>query len=209
MLELPGVDYDPLPAKPAAPPAKPDVPRTPRSTDDAPPAARTRTRTHRYAIGDVGPGAGIVFYDAGKEQSWGRFLEAAPARWNGERKDPLVPWCWWDDVYADIPDARGKDYGDGRANTAAIIKAGSSSLAGTMAHSYAGGHKTDWFLPSKLELNALYKERTIVGGFTEDFYWSSSQVNKRVAWYQSFAGEGFKKSGETSRQMRIRPVRAF
>ena len=31
-------------------------------------------------VGDVGPGGGIVFYDAGSMQWWGRFLEAKPDR---------------------------------------------------------------------------------------------------------------------------------
>ena len=35
------------------------------------------------AVGQKGPGGGRVFYDAGSEQSWGRFLEVAPQNWGG------------------------------------------------------------------------------------------------------------------------------
>lgn len=32
--------------------------------------------TGSFSIGDTGPGGGIVFYDAGSQQSWGRYIEA-------------------------------------------------------------------------------------------------------------------------------------
>lgn len=41
-----------------------------------------------YQIGDTAPGGGIVFFDAGSVQPWGRYLEAGPqldsAEWCGE-----------------------------------------------------------------------------------------------------------------------------
>lgn len=34
------------------------------------------------SVGQLGPGGGIVFFDAGAEQPWGRYLEAAPLGWS-------------------------------------------------------------------------------------------------------------------------------
>ena len=48
------------------------------------PPAKARTCdgvTVACQIGDTGPGGGVVFYDAGQPQPWGRYLEAAPAGW--------------------------------------------------------------------------------------------------------------------------------
>jgi hypothetical protein len=41
-------------------------------------------------VNTVGPGGGVVFYDAGSPQSWGRFLEVAPWNW-GPADQP--EWC--------------------------------------------------------------------------------------------------------------------
>jgi hypothetical protein len=47
-----------------------------------------------------------------------------------------------------------------------------------------GGY--DWFLPSKDELNKLYTNRTAIGDFTGELYWSSSEYDANNAWVQSF-----------------------
>jgi hypothetical protein len=52
-------------------------------------------------LGSKGPGGGIVFYDAGSKQSWGRYLEVAPSGWSGSTLDPKASWC-----------TAGQDYGN-------------------------------------------------------------------------------------------------
>ncbi len=44
----------------------------------------------------------------------------------------------------------------------------------------------DWYLPSKHELNLLYLQKTVVGGFASASYWSSSELGLNDAWFQDF-----------------------
>jgi hypothetical protein len=81
--------------------------------------------------------------------------------------------------------ATGTYIGLGLPNTLAIITSAvvtgttnMSSFAAGLANSYRGGGYSDWFLPSKDELNLLYQNRDAVGGFAttgHPTYWSSTQ----------------------------------
>jgi len=75
--------------------------------------------------------------------------------------------------------ANGTAIGTGASNTALIIANGgsSTSYAAAFAASITDGGYTDWFLPSKDELNKLYLNRTAIGGFTGTIYWSSTEVS--------------------------------
>jgi len=154
-------------------------------------------------VGDTGPGGGIVFYDAGTDQPWGRYLEAAPAGWSGV-DDPEEVWCDPDD--SDVLGTQ-ETIGSGAANTKLIAAACRSGAANTLSD-YDGGGKTDWFLPSKDELNPLYEQRDSVGGFGPGLYWSSSQYGAYDAWRQSFSN-GNQYSNGKSLTFGVRPVRAF
>lgn len=125
---------------------------------------------------DKGPGGGRIVYDAGSRQSWGQYLEVAPAGWSGSAKDPEVEWCKKNaNGYAkrlDTSDA----IGSGAANTALIIKDCGSSVAAGQAAAYRGGGFDDWFLPSRDEGVLAYNMRSEVGGLNGGIgYWSSSQ----------------------------------
>jgi hypothetical protein len=50
------------------------------------------------------------------------------------------------------------------------------------------GEFNDWFLPSKDELDLMYQKlkRNEIGGFSDDWYWSSSEYDIANACYQLF-----------------------
>ena len=43
-----------------------------------------------------------------------------------------------------------------------------------------------WRLPTKDELNMLYKNKEEIGGFANNFYWSSTELVNYSAWVQNF-----------------------
>ncbi|MFM8350309.1 MAG: DUF1566 domain-containing protein, partial [Actinomycetales bacterium] len=75
---------------------------------------------------------------------------------------------------------------------------------------FRGGGKDDWFLPSKNELKALFRQRKVVGGLADVFFWSSSQYEGSAnnAWAQYF-GNGNQYYDNKDADTRVRPVRAF
>ena len=145
-----------------------------------------------YEIGDVGPAGGIVFYitDGGLHG-----LEAAPVD-----QSTGVPWgC------SGIPIGGGT----GAQNTADILALCTESpIAAEIAHTYSLNGYTDWFLPSKDELNLLYLQKLVVGGFANANYWSSTEDNNNLAWLQDF-GYGTQYSTSKHDAFRVRAVRAF
>ena len=180
-------------------------------------------------VGDIGPGGGIVFYDAGKTESWGRYLEIAPKSCEGER----LPWRPVNNkkgVYFGRSAAKmrveAKRLGMGKINTDRIVSAiGDGNHAAKFASDSVCGGKDDWFLPSKDELdiafNRLAQNRvagndTPVGGFNKGYYWTSTSYNDRTAWTQYFMdGQQFDRVQTLDGNVipptpfRVRAVRAF
>jgi hypothetical protein len=66
----------------------------------------------------------------------------------------------------------------------------------------------DWYLPSKYELNLLYLQKAVVGGFASADYWSSSEDNVYSAWGQYFAN-GNQNASNKGTTLYVRAVRAF
>ena len=43
-----------------------------------------------------------------------------------------------------------------------------------------------WRLPTKDELNLIYENKDVVGGFANNYYWSSTELDNFDAWIQYF-----------------------
>ena len=89
-----------------------------------------------------------------------------------------------------------------------IANQGAGSYAAMICAQYNGGGYGDWYLPSKYELNLLYLQKAVVGGFVNSDYWSSSEVDSDNAWFQFF-DMGFQGIGAKNYTYHVRAVRAF
>ena len=75
-------------------------------------------------------------------------------------------------------------------------------------HSASGQNYTDWRLPTKNELNLLYLQRLVVGGFVPGYYWNSNESGSTAAWLQYFLN-GAQGTGTQNTSYFVRSVRAF
>jgi hypothetical protein len=171
-------------------------------------------------VGDTGPGGGKVFYVAASNfTSTGstcnttcRYLEAAPTSGTNRWTDAVYQWSGNTTVQIGAS-AAGTAIGTGYANTLAIVGqasgGGTADRAATKARAYRGPNNlSDWFLPSKDELNQLFVARTTVGGFVANDYWSSSESSAIDAWFQNFSN-GIQYQNYKNITFYVRPVRAF
>jgi hypothetical protein len=187
-----------------------------------------------------GPGGGTVFY-VDTEGKYGNFdyLEVAPANastgvaWSTTTaKCGLTETTDCQQAYL-TTSGEALNYvaiGTGRAATAAIIArhdAGGvlkTAYAAGVADVYTTATASDWFLPSKDELNEVCKYArntgqaagagtrcsggTLRSGFSPVGYWSSSGSDDNGAWYQGF-NVGDQASIGKAGMAYVRPVRAF
>jgi hypothetical protein len=116
---------------------------------------------------------------------------------------------WYNGSYI-TTGATGLVLGTGMANTNAIVTAqGAGSYAAKLCADLVLNGYSDWYLPSRDELNKLYINRISIGGFDEyGFYWSSSEFSAATLWifYFDFGYAGSYGKGYT---LYVRAVRSF
>jgi len=157
-----------------------------------------------HTIGEV-YGGGIVFYvwDDGAHGLIAATADLGSKKWG---TDGTLIYSIRDGI------------GAGKYNTERIIQNIKSSdigytsdytqYAAYVCATYKGGNFADWYLPSKYELNLLYLQKTVVGGFS-GYYWTSSEYASRDVTHQDFTS-GDNSGGMTKSLTRnVRPIRSF
>ena len=150
-------------------------------------------------------GGGIVFfvYDNGQHG-----LIAATS-------DQSSGIAWYNGVFR-FTGASADGVGAGKINTAIAVTIqmpddNYGTFAAKVCSDYSvtsGGVKYgDWYLPSSYELNLLYAQRAIVGGFTTNRYWSSTEFDDFS--YRTDFSNGFSGLSVRNASLNVRAIRSF
>jgi hypothetical protein len=153
-------------------------------------------------------GGGIVFYVYDNGQHG---LIAATT-------DQSTGIQWYNGIYR-MTGTTGDGVNAGSMNTAMIVATQmadnqSGNFAAKVCADYSvtigGVTYGDWYLPSKDELNLLYLQRIVVGGFSITLtYWSSSEYTASTAWGQTFDDGYQSHPGKHATTSPVRAVRDF
>lgn len=157
------------------------------------------TTASQYALGDTGPGGGLVFY-----------LDASGGGWEAATSDQSAsaPWSCSGTTFNTSLSADSS-----AANTNKIVNNGcsNSNEAADICAALTLGGFSDWVLPSKDALLLMYTNlhQSSLGGFnTSGEYWSSSEQFSNFAWHYNF-GFGNTQASQRSQNFRVRAVRKF
>jgi len=159
----------------------------------------------KHTIGES-YGGGIVFYvyDNGQHGLIASTTDqdASVAWYNGTKR---------------YTNTTGDGLGAGEMNTALIVSLQTNdnptgNFAAKVCADYSvtvnGVMYSDWYLPSKFELEILFINQDFVGGFTNSYYWSSTELSSVSAWCQSFS-TGSQLNINKSLPYGVRAIRAF
>lgn len=104
---------------------------------------------------------------------------------------------------------QGTSLGEGLFNTEEIYySCNTPDIAARICYDLVLDTYNDWFLPSRDELNKLYLNKELIGGFTWPMYWSSSENSPTEAIVQEFTeGQNYFIDKDYTRE--VRPVRYF
>jgi hypothetical protein len=158
--------------------------------------ATTLSQTLPFFIGQS-YGGGIIFYIDGTGQH-GLIVttsdQSTGAQWG---------------CYGTLIGGTSTAIGTGQANTTLIVNGCTTSgIAARICNDLVLNAYSDWFLPSKDELNQMYLQKSVIGGFANYYYWSSSEYIASDAWTQAMLS-GTQSISSKLATYYVRAVRAF
>lgn len=161
------------------------------------------TYTTGYTIGLMHGGGMIFDVDGSGQHGWISSLADQGSA------IPWAPGAMW-------TTATNAFSADGAANTTTIINVygNASSYAAKLCRDFRGGGFTDWYLPSTLELQILWTEKDVIGGFPpyiflgDFYYWSSNENVSFRAWERDF-NDNTSSNSEKRNLNYVRAIRAF
>jgi hypothetical protein len=168
-------------------------------------------------VGDTGPGGGTIFYisptvidSATGISGGGTYLEVAPKNWWGTNNETTTAWAKAATSVTGTSSAIGK----GAENTRLINTAlTTNSVAAKLAADLTFGGKSDWFLPSTLEVKEMYDALYapgLAGGLSVTNYWSSTQgTDTAQADTYWFGSGGLVSTTNKVQSYTLRPIRAY
>jgi hypothetical protein len=113
-----------------------------------------------------------------------------------------------------ISGADGTAIGTGNQNTIDIMNGcGTAGIAARICGDLVLNSYSDWYLPSKDELNKVFGNKILLGIFSSSYYLSSSEVNPYEAWGQYFSGNNAAPGSisplNKSNYINVRAIRSF
>lgn len=134
-------------------------------------------------IGGMGPGTGIIFYDKGQYSDGWRYLEASPL-------SSIFESYWGNNKH--VPGTK-EGLGEGKENTRLAIEyQGSDAKAATKCSGLIINNLNDWYIPSRDELELMFKNVGIVGarpiapGHTNTVWSSTAKGNSGLMYVRDF-----------------------
>ena len=170
----------------------------------------TATETIVLSIGDSYQGGKVAYILVKEDPGYDVNRQHGIIAATSDQCDQLIRIKWDKGTYT-ITEATGTAIGTGFSNTNKIIASQGEpaiSYAAGLARAYTGGGYTDWYLPSKDELEKLSITRVTIGGFANYYYWSSSEFDLSKAWFQTFFSSVQSKSVKGERAI-VRAIRSF
>ena len=148
----------------------------------------TATETISLSIGDSYQGGKVAYILVSGDPSYDVNTPHGLIAATSDQTVPEIGIKWDRGTYT-ITGATGTAIGTGLSNTNKIIASQGEpaiTYAAGLARAYTGGGYTDWYLPSKDELEKLQSNKGTIGDFYNFYYWSSSEVDESKAWFQFF-----------------------